>query len=185
MAVAGFSFGGIIAANVAGLLGPAVRRLVIIGTMGLDLPLAARPPLQKVRSVSAESLDAVHRTNLEVMMFADPANIDALAVHIQGRNVVKARVQSRGVSRSDALVAALPGVSAPLTAIYGELDVLARDHAAREARLAAHGPGASQHVVAGVGHWAAYEGAQAVAALMLAELSEPAPRDRGTPVASA
>lgn len=176
VAVAGFSFGGIVATHVARRLGAAVSRLIIIGAMGLDVPLAPPPPLQKVRSATPEALDGVHRTNLAVMMFANPANIDPLAVYIQGRNVAKARIRSRGVSRSDALVSALPDVTAPLTAIYGEMDILTRDHATREAKLAAHRPGVSQHVVPGVGHWAPYEGADEVAALMLEGLGQAAPR---------
>ncbi|MBJ3774566.1 alpha/beta fold hydrolase [Acuticoccus mangrovi] len=172
VAVAGFSFGGVISTYLAAALGERCERLFLLGAPGWGLPVMERPPLRRVRDVtSADELAEVHRANLAAMMLADPANIDALAVKMQTLNVPRARTPSRPVSRTEALISTLPKVSAPVTAIYGDLDVVAPQHAEREALLKGVHPEAEQYVIAEAGHWVMYEAADRVAEIILEILS--------------
>ncbi|WP_420394017.1 alpha/beta fold hydrolase [Acuticoccus sp.] len=182
LAIGGFSFGAVVASRIAARLGERVSHLVLIGAPGLGLAIAERPPLHKVRGVDAASLEAVHRANLAALMIADPANIDRLAVRIQATNVPRARTPSRLASRTTALRDALPNVAARVVAIYGERDVVAPQHDEREALIASLAPGARQHVLPGIGHWAPYEAPDDVAQLILEELGAPAPARADPPL---
>lgn len=172
-ALAGFSFGAVIASRIARTLGDRVEALILVGAPGFGLPITERPPLRRVRDVDPVALEEVHRANLAAMMIADPARIDALAVHIQSLNVPRTRIASPLVSRTTLLRDALPEVTAPITAIYGERDVVAPQHEERAALLAAIQPGSRQTILSGVGHWAQWEGADEVASLVLAALGVP------------
>jgi pimeloyl-ACP methyl ester carboxylesterase len=70
---------------------------------------AARRPARAVRQAAPRhepaEIAAVFRQNLAVLMFADPANIDALAVHLQGENIKRARFRSRPFAATDNLPA--------------------------------------------------------------------------------
>jgi pimeloyl-ACP methyl ester carboxylesterase len=105
---------------------------------------------------------AVFRQNLEVLMFADPANIDALAVHLQAENVKRGRFHSRPFAATDALAVALAGIRAPLKTIWGTRDIIARPSlAARLDILRRHHPELAVRLIEGAGHWVAYEAADA------------------------
>ncbi len=79
--MAGFSFGGMIAGNVAAIDGEHLRTLTLVGPGGLG---GSPSSVQLVRVVllSGEARRAAHRINLERLMFADPSRIDALALAI-------------------------------------------------------------------------------------------------------
>ncbi len=159
--VAGFSFGGHVAGLAAARLKERVRSLTLVGVAALGLRADPREPFAKVRTgMSAAEIAGVYRQNLEVLMFADPRNIDALAVHLQAENIRRARFRSRPFAATDALARALADVTAPLKTIWGtrdiiarpsldqRLDILRRHHAELEVRL-----------IDGAGHWVAYEAA--------------------------
>src|SRR5262245_25106186 len=77
--LAGFSFGGRVATLAAARLGSRVRELVLIGVAALGLTPEPRAPFARERSGMSEAeRAAVHRQNLAILMFADPARIDAL-----------------------------------------------------------------------------------------------------------
>jgi 2-hydroxy-6-oxonona-2,4-dienedioate hydrolase len=158
--IAGFSFGGVLGGHVAAQLGDGLRALTLVGSNGLGL---VRQPtaLQRVpASVSAEEALAVHRHNLGVLMIADPANIDELAVYIQSQNAPRGRVRSRRFSRADTLARALPLVKARLDGIWGARDATAYPHLDERARvLRSFQPGARFEVIPGAGHWVQYEAA--------------------------
>ena len=61
---------------------------------------ASRSPSVRM-GMSAAEIAAVYRQNLAVLMFADPANIDALAVHLQAENIKRARFRSRPFAPTD------------------------------------------------------------------------------------
>jgi len=155
--VAGFSFGGTAATCLAALHGARVRSLTIIGSSGVG-PLGSRVDLMKVRHLAGEERAAAHRVNLGRLMIADPAKIDALALAVQEWNTRHSRLKTPDLSRSGALVSALQNVRAPLNGIWGELDAPANPRAReREAALRAIRPDVNFHMVAGAGHWVAYE----------------------------
>lgn len=163
LALAGFSFGGVLGGHVAALLGERVREFVIIGSNGLGL---ARQPTDLRRlppGAGEEEALAVARHNLAALMIADPARIDELAVHIQAQNAPRGRVRSRRFSRggADTLVRALPRVKARLAGIWGGRDATAFPHLAERAQvLRTIQPAARFEVIAGAGHWVPYEAAE-------------------------
>jgi pimeloyl-ACP methyl ester carboxylesterase len=159
----GFSFGGHVAGLIAVKLQERVSELLLIGVAALGLRADPREPFAKRRTGMTEAeASAVFRQNLEVLMFADPANIDALAVHLQAENVKRGRFHSRPFAATDALAVALAGIRAPLKTIWGTRDIIARP--SLEARLdilRRHHPELAVRLIEGAGHWVAYEAADA------------------------
>jgi pimeloyl-ACP methyl ester carboxylesterase len=161
--LAGFSFGGHIATLAATRLAARVRDLILIGVAALGLKSEPRAPFAKERTGMSEAERAeVYRRNLEILMFADPARIDALAVHLQAENVRRARFHSRPFAATDELARALPAVTARLKTVWGTEDVLARPSLdARLAVLRRHHPELQIRLVEAAGHWVMYEAPEA------------------------
>jgi len=171
--IAGFSFGGLIGGLVAQQMGAKARSITLVGSGGLGI--RRRNPVELInwreRPDAAAQRDA-HRENLAILMFADRAHIDDLAVHLQVGNATRARVKSRVLSRIPALPPVLPRTSARLHGIWGERDVTARD-ALEEHRLLLRSlqPDATFTVVPSAGHWVQYEAAVEFNAALLGLLS--------------
>jgi pimeloyl-ACP methyl ester carboxylesterase len=101
-------------------------------------------------------------------MIADPANIDALAVHLQGENVRRARFRSRPFATTDGLARALANVAAPVKTIWGTRDITALSSLdARLAVLRCHHPELEVRLIEGAGHWVMYEAATEFNAVFL------------------
>jgi len=135
---------------------------VIVGSNGLGLP-RAQLDMRSWRALpTAEERRAVHRHSLEVLMFADPARIDALALTIQQRNAEAGRVRSPQISRTATLREVLPRVTAALGGIWGTRDNAAAGQieSRRLALLESH-PELDFRAVPEAGHWVAYEAAEA------------------------
>jgi pimeloyl-ACP methyl ester carboxylesterase len=164
----GFSFGGVMGGPVAVKLGPALRRFVIVGSNGLGLARAPLAPMGSWRREPDRTARlAVHRRTLEVLMLADAARIDPLALHLQERNAESGRVRSPEISRTDVLRRSLPALRGRLAAIWGEQDNIARGAMeARRAVLREADPGIPFHVIPGAGHWVSYEAAEAFNTLL-------------------
>ena len=112
----------------------------------------------------ADEIRAVHRRNLGILMIADQANIDALAVHIQTFNTARTFVASRPISRTGALREGLERLAAGtrLNGIWGARDATAGEFLPeRERMFHALQPQSRFRVIAGAGHWVAYEAAAA------------------------
>lgn len=159
--LAGFSFGGQIAGLSSALLGDRVKSLTLIGVAALGLRADPREPFAKRRpGMSREEVAGVFRQNLSVLMIADPANIDPIAVHIQAENVRRARFRSRPFATTDALARALAKVTAPVKTIWGTRDITARNSLdQRLAILRTHHPELDVRLIEGAGHWVMYEAA--------------------------
>ncbi len=159
--LAGFSFGGHVAGLVSARLKERVRELTLIGVAALGMRADPREPFAKERTgMSAEEIAGVFRQNLAVLMFADPARIDALAVHLQAENIKRARFRSRPFAATDALAVALAGVTAPLKTIWGTRDIIARPSLdLRLDILRRHHPELQVRLIEGAGHWVMYEAA--------------------------
>ena len=167
--VAGFSFGGHVAGLVAAILKERVGALTLIGVAALGLRADPREPFWKERTgMSAEERAAVYRQNLAVLMFADPANIDALAIYLQAENIKRARFRSRPFAATTGLAEALAEVIAPLKTIWGTRDVIAKPSLdARLDILRRHHPELDVRLIEGAGHWVAYEAPEAFNAAFL------------------
>ncbi len=138
-----------------------VRELTLIGVAALGLRADPREPFAKERTgMSAEEIAGVYRQNLAVLMFADPANIDPLAIHLQAENIKRARFRSRPFAATDALAVALADVTAPLQTIWGTRDIIARPSLqTRLDILRRHHPELQVRLIEGAGHWVMYEAA--------------------------
>lgn len=157
--IAGFSFGGVIAGHLAAQLGERVEMLVLVAPGGLGARRGEMPDLiPRTPAMSEAEAEAAHRRNLEILMLADPAKVDALALHIQKRNTALHRVKSRPISATDTLAQALRRVPARKAATWGELDATAGAYLGqREEILRAIDPAIDFRIMPGVGHWAMYE----------------------------
>jgi pimeloyl-ACP methyl ester carboxylesterase len=167
--IAGFSFGGHIAGLTAQRLGTRVRDLTLIGVAGLGLRADPREPFAKERpGMGADELYEVHRKNLEILMIADPAKIDPLAVHLQIWNARHARFRSRPFAPTDELARTLADISAPVKTIWGTRDVIARPSVEMRLEiLRRHHPELAVRLIEGAGHWVMYEAADAFNAAAL------------------
>jgi pimeloyl-ACP methyl ester carboxylesterase len=173
--VVGFSFGGTMAACVGALRGGRVRSVTIIGSSGVGPP-GSMVTLEKVRHLEGQARRDTHRVNLSRLMIADPAKIDDLALAIQDWNTVRSRLRTPALSRSGAILRAIDRLQSPLNGMWGEFDAPANPRGPeRAATLRAHRPDADIRVIPGTGHWAAYESADTVNAILLEMLSRTRP----------
>jgi len=118
--------------------------------------------------MSAAERAEVYRQNLAVLMLADPAKIDDLAVYLQAENIRRARFRSRPFAATDDLARALAGVAAPLKTIWGTRDIIARPSIeARLDVLRRHHPELEVRLIEGAGHWVMYEAAEQFNAALL------------------
>jgi 2-hydroxy-6-oxonona-2,4-dienedioate hydrolase len=163
-----FSFGGLMAGEIARLSGARVRRLVLVGPGGLGLPQGPREELVRWRQLPDRAArEAAHRRNLEILMIHAPAAVDALAVHIQAFGAESYKLWERPRMGPAPLRDALPQIACPVSAVWGSEDRAAGSFLeARREALAALRPDAPQFLIEGAGHWVQYEKADRFNALM-------------------
>jgi pimeloyl-ACP methyl ester carboxylesterase len=156
----GFSFGGVVGGHAGAALGDRLAGLMLIGTGGLGLPGGeALRPRRIEPGMDDAAIDAVHRDNLALLMFADPRRIDDLAVRIQRENVARARLRERSMAKSETLVAVLPRLAGRLAGLWAEHDAFAVPHVqARLDVLRRLRPDVQVQIAPGLGHWIPYEG---------------------------
>jgi pimeloyl-ACP methyl ester carboxylesterase len=173
--VAGFSFGGTMATCVGAVHGARVHSVTIIGSSGVGPPGSA-VELLKVRHLAGQERVETHRINLNRLMIADPAKIDDLALAIQEWNTRHSRLKTPTLSRSGALPNALKQVVARVNGIWGERDAPANPRAPlRVAALRELRPDADVRMIAGAGHWVAYEAPEQFNAMLLEMLKRTRP----------
>ena len=173
--VVGFSFGGTMACCIAAIHGARVRSVTIVASGGVG-PASSAVELLKVRHLKGQERTEAHRTNLNRLMIADPAKIDALALAIQDWNTVRSRLKTPILSRSGALLQALDRVHVPLNGIWGTCDAPAHPRSIeRVATLRARRPEADVRMIQGAGHWVAYEEPDQVNAMLLEMLARTRP----------
>jgi pimeloyl-ACP methyl ester carboxylesterase len=170
--IVGFSFGGVVSAHLAAFYPELVRRLIVVDTGGLDLPMG-HIDVRGVRGLDDEARRAVLRSNLLSLMLHDPASVDELALHLQATNGRRARIQAEKLVLPDKLVKILPRVSVQLDAIWGEHDQPHPDPAAQASVFRRFQPDLELRVIQGAGHWAMYERPAAFNRALLDLLSRP------------
>jgi 2-hydroxy-6-oxonona-2,4-dienedioate hydrolase len=170
--IVGFSFGGVVSAHLAAFHPALVRRLILVDTGGLDLPMGSID-VRGIRGLEDEERRAVLRANLLSLMLHDPASVDELALHLQAANGRRARLQAEKLVLPDKLLKVLPRVSVQLDAVWGEHDGPHPDPAAQESVLRRFEPELDFRVIPGAGHWAMYERPEAFNRTVLDMLSCP------------
>ena len=173
IALAGFSFGGLVAAQLAARR-PAVQALALLGPAGHGSPRRPQGALQAWRDAHEQGdeprLRETMRHNLQMHMLASEADDTALAIHTQA--CLRTRFFSKRISRAGGLAEVLQQVDAPVLLLWGEHDVTATPLVLAPA-LAAHCRVARTLVVPGAGHWVQYEAADRVNAELAAWLGQP------------
>ena len=172
-AVAGFSFGAMVAGQLAVLAGEQCENCILVGAVGfghlqVQVPLKPPPDPDADRAAAEE----IHRENLQRLMLHDNDRIDSLAIQIHAKNLARFRLRSRGMAASNQLAETLPRISARLCAVWGVFDATAGGPAQLDARrdiIDAAQPGAGFHLLPGVGHWAMYESPVSINDLILAQ----------------
>jgi pimeloyl-ACP methyl ester carboxylesterase len=168
----GFSYGGVAGSYLAAYHPGLVRRLILIGTGGLDTPVGDIQ-LRGVRSHAGEARRAAHRDNLLGLMLHDPASVDDLALYLQELNGLRGRLNPAPLVLPDKLVNTLAKVAVQFDAIWGSHDRPHPDPAAQEAVLRRLDPQVEFRVVPGAGHWAMYERPDDFNRVLLDLLSRP------------
>ena len=168
-AITGFSFGGMVGGHIATLAGERLKRLVLVGAGGLK---ATRKPTEKLHkllpSMAPDVLAEEARRNLELLMIHDPDKIDGVAIHMQILNTTRARTRSREMGQAFRLSEVLPRIRTPMTGIWGEFDSTTYPFIQERIDLfRAVQPDFQMNVIAGAGHWVAYEAADAFNARLL------------------
>ncbi len=171
--LAGFSFGGAIAASLARRLGPRVTHLCLVSPGGFPARRFGGRPIRSYKEAGSDErlFREICRHNLLVNMLSDAASVGEDTVDIQAENVRRTRFDSRKVSGGGTLLGDLADLArrgCKIRLLWGERD----DSAFRPAELligeirAAVGA-LDLHRVPRAGHWSAYENATAVNRLML------------------
>jgi 2-hydroxy-6-oxonona-2,4-dienedioate hydrolase len=171
--ITGFSFGSIIGGLIAQRARVPVKLLVLVGAAGLGLP---RKPMDLVSwrhlKTDSERREA-HRENVAILMLWDRNTIDDVAVELQDRSTGRARVNSRRISRTPILLAALENSTVPLAGIWGEHDATAEPYLNdRRLLLEQLRPGLPFVVIPNAGHWVQYEKADEFNATLMRVLAK-------------
>jgi pimeloyl-ACP methyl ester carboxylesterase len=168
--LAGFSFGGAIAARLARRLGPRVTHLCLVSPGGFPTRRFGERPIRSYKEAGGDEqvFREICRHNLLVNMLADPASVTEEAVDIQADGVRRARFDSRKVSGGGTLLGDVAGLTCRVRLLWGERD----DSPFRPADLLIGEIGAAVgtldlHRIPRAGHWSAYENAAEVNRLML------------------
>lgn len=171
--IVGFSLGGILGAWTAVALGAKAAGFVICSTGAIDGPYRKVGGLRKWhRDMTVAEMEAIHRHNLGILMFAEPSRVDDLAVHIQRTNALCTRVRGPDIVPPGSILQALARIEAPVDGVWGGEDVYAKGILAeREALIRRTKPDFAMHVVPSAGHWVMYEQADRFNALLLGILS--------------
>ncbi len=170
--IIGFSFGGVACAHLTAFHPELVRRLILVDTGGLDLPMG-HIDVRGIRGLDDTERRTVLRANLLSLMLHDPASVDELAFHLQAVNGRRARIKAETLVLPDKLLLVLPRVSVQLDAIWGEYDNPHPDPAAQASVLRRFHPDLDFRVIPGAGHWSMYEKPAAFNHAVLDLLSRP------------
>jgi 2-hydroxy-6-oxonona-2,4-dienedioate hydrolase len=169
--LAGFSFGGAVATNLARRLGPRVTHLCLVSPGGFPSRRFGERPIRSYKEAGNDErlFREICRHNLLVNMLSDPRSISEETLDIQVDCVRRTRFNSRKVSGGGTLLGDLAQLRCKVRLLWGERD----DSKFRPAELLigeireAAGGTLDLHRIPRAGHWSAYESAPEVNHLML------------------
>ncbi|MEO1328768.1 MAG: alpha/beta hydrolase [Pseudomonadota bacterium] len=163
--LAGFSFGGFLAACVAKQMAPQTARLSLIGPNGFPPPerelnlYGVRTLEQRLgRPPAPDELREMHRNNLSEMMLSSPVGLADPLVDLHIWNVERTRFNSRRLSWSGEMATLYPTLELPTLVLFGERDRSQTPTIKwRMEELKAMRPETELLELAGAGHWAMFE----------------------------
>lgn len=165
VALAGFSFGGLVAASLAARR-PGLARLALLGPGGHGGARRPGAALIDWRTDDPAAMRHALRHNLEAHMLHDRGAVDDLAMAIHERACRATRFRSKAISRQPLLGDALAAYAGPTLLMWGEHDVTAVPVDIAE-QLAAGADHRDWCVIPGAGHWVQYERHREVNGLLL------------------
>ena len=155
----GFSYGGVVSANVAAQRG-AVRRLALLGSPGSATPSRRKGEMMRWRNADEAGQNAALRNNLLAHMMHADSNVDALAFRAYAESVKASRYRGRGGAHRVPLNQILAAYIGPVLYLYGEHDVICTPALAQQSLMNLKA-GRECHIIPGSGHWVQLEGAAA------------------------
>ncbi|MFA7680304.1 MAG: alpha/beta fold hydrolase [Pigmentiphaga sp.] len=170
LSLAGFSLGSLLVESMA-MQQPERVRQVLLLRGGFSAGLPVMPALRRWRGVAdpAEA-EQIHRHNLQVSMIHDPDRIEDSTIALHADNLQRCTLDVRLLIGSRQLDA-FTGLRCPVHGIAGEFDVYGGNVAQQGEALRKTLPQATFEMVPKAGHWAAYERADRVNAILLAALA--------------
>lgn len=163
--LAGFSFGGLVSANLAAK-GLSVRRLALLGPGGHGGPRRERGKLINwKRAETHEELIEAMRFNLWAHMIYADSHIDTFAMGIHTYSCIHTRFRSRGISGRGLLGPALDAYSGETLMIWGEHDITCTPEYLMTHMIDGHARRQGL-ILSGVGHWVNYEAVEPVNILL-------------------
>jgi 2-hydroxy-6-oxonona-2,4-dienedioate hydrolase len=154
-----FSFGSMVAAQMAVRHPERIKKLVLSGSPALGIN-ELRPFKLKPWNDLPEgpARDAIHRHNLGVLMLSSVEAVDDLALYIHSSNLDADRMKRRRLAYTDFLLQLLKQIHCPVFGIWGALDVLYRDnHEAVQKALEQAPNFKGLEFIPHAGHWAQFE----------------------------
>ena len=168
--IAGFSFGGMLAACLTKPLADQIRAAALFAPGGFPPGGSQRPPLRSIPpGLSDAEINAINRYNLEAMLIHDPTRIDDATVAAQRWNNENSRFKARRIGYGDHLGNYLPYARCPILVFSGIHDPLPRPSvAARMAYIEKLNPLIRTEIIPDASHWLAFEKADVINPKLLA-----------------
>ncbi len=173
--LAGFSFGGLVAAHIAAQR-PHVTHLALLGPAGHGSPRRPKGALQDWRNAALAKDDvalvSTMRHNLLMHMLEHLSSVDEQALELHTAACISTRFHSKKISLAGGLLEALAtgqrvNPAMQLSAMWGEHDVTCTPHTVLQAVQAAGLPLQRSAFVPQAGHWVQYEASNAANAFVL------------------
>ena len=154
--LAGFSFGGLVAAQLAATTDVPVWRMALLGTAGHGGARRQRQELLNWRASQGAARWQAHALNLHNLLLHDSANVDAQSLVAHACSSQATRYRSRAISRDASLSSLLELYSGDLLLVWGEHDVTALPPAIGQSLVNGRSNRRLQ-IVSDAGHWVQYE----------------------------
>ncbi|WP_354683067.1 alpha/beta fold hydrolase [Cupriavidus necator] len=170
VAIAGFSFGALVAAHIAARR-PRITRLALLGPAGHGGARRQGQPMQDWRVDDEHEMRRRLRHNLLALMLHDEKLADGLAMAVHEQACKATRFRSRTLSRQARLGNVLAAYRGPTLLMWGEHDVTAVPVEVAQ-QLACGASHRDWCVIPAAGHWVQFERWQEVNPMLLRWFSD-------------
>ena len=157
--IAGFSFGGFVAAHLANQR-KHISKLALLGSAGHGGPRRPRGELLAWKEIhtsgDTQKLNEVMRENLYQQMISTYERVDSEAIRIHRDACIATRFKSKPIARPGGLAEQLEQYSGPALLIWGEHDITCTPDYLIE-KLVSGRANRAKELIIDAGHWVQYE----------------------------